>query len=152
MDGTVDEIVINSDNVDDVVLTELKRGYTNAQNLLSDKERTEEFLQILEKKLKTIPAVGETLAMVPILISLVRSYVRKEYTGVPVGTIIAIVSALIYVFSPADLISDTIPVAGYADDAFVIDACLKLVKSDVDDYQLWREQNNKILIKDLENR
>ena len=83
--------------------------------------------------------------MIPILISLVRSYIRKEYKDVPIGTIVAIISALIYCLSPVDAIPDIIPGFGYVDDAAVVAACLKLVKSDVDEYQKWREENNKII-------
>lgn len=79
------------------------------------------------------------------MISLIRRYVKKEYTEVPLGTIIAIISALIYVLSPIDFVPDAIPGAGYIDDALVITACLKLIGSDVDDYQKWRKANNKEL-------
>ena len=100
-----------------------------------DEEKTERFLQRLEKKLKVVPVAGNTLAMVPTLISLVRNYIKKEYTEAPIGTIIAVVSALIYLLSPADAIPDFIPGVGYVDDALVIAACLKLVDSDVKEYQ-----------------
>ena len=83
--------------------------------------------------------------MVPTLVSLVRNYIKKEYTEAPIGTIIAIVSALIYVLSPADAIPDFIPGVGYVDDALVIAACLKLIDSDLKEYQRWREKNNKML-------
>ena len=124
---------------------ELENGYDMAVELLKDKEKTEEFLQRLEKKLKVIPKLGNTLSMIPVFISLVRNYIRKEYTTVPLGTIVAIVSALIYVLSPLDLIPDSIPGAGYIDDTLVITACLKLVGSDIYEYQKWREKNNKLI-------
>ena len=124
---------------------ELEKGYFKAEKLLKDKEKTKVFLQKLEKKLKTIPKLGDTLAMVPILISLVRSYIKKEYTEIPLGSIIAVLSALLYVLAPVDAIPDSIPAAGLIDDALVINTCLKLVKSDVDEYVLWRKENNKEL-------
>lgn len=124
---------------------ELEKGYKKAEDLLNEPEKLEEFLQKLERKLKVIPKVGNTLAIVPTLISLIRRYVKKEYTDVPLGTIIAIISALIYVLSPIDFVPDAIPGAGYIDDALVITACLKLIGSDVDDYQKWRKDNNKEL-------
>ena len=130
-------------------MEELKKGYPKAEELLKDQEKTEEFLRKLEKKLKLIPKVGDTLAYAPIMVSFVRSYINKEYREVPMGTIVAIVSALIYVLAPIDLISDAIPGIGYIDDAFVIGACLKLVKSDIDEYQVWRENKDKVLKRDL---
>ena len=124
---------------------ELEKGYSKAEELLKDVDKTERFLQKLEKKLQMIPVAGKALSMIPTLISLVRSYINKEYIDVPTGTIIAIVSALIYCFSPVDAIPDVIPGVGYIDDAAVIAFCLKMVESDVLDYQKWRENNNRII-------
>ncbi len=108
---------------------ELEKGYKKAEKVLSNEN--------------LLPVVGTSLAMIPSMISLVRSYTKKEYTEIPIGTIIAIVSALIYFVSPVDLIPDVIPVAGHLDDAAVVGACLALVKSDLDDYKEWRENNKK---------
>ena len=119
---------------------ELEKGYKKAEKLLKDKDKTEEFLQKLENKLKEIPKVGNTLSMVPTLISLVRSYIKGEYKNVPLGTIIATISALLYVFMVFDFIPDSIPAAGYIDDALVIGACLRLIRSDVEEYQNYRKE------------
>ena len=123
---------------------ELEKGYKKAEKLLENKDKTEEFLQKLENKLKEIPKVGNTLSMVPILISLVRSYIRKEYKTVPLGTIIATLSALLYVFMVLDFIPDTVPGAGYIDDALVLTACLRLIRSDVEEYQKYRKEQGLI--------
>ena len=121
----------------------LESGCVQAEEMLKDQDKMERFLQRLEKKLKVIPFAGEKLADVPIMVSLIRSYVKKEYTDVPIGTIIAILSALIYFVSPVDIIPDSIPVLGYFDDAAVVAACWKLVDSDVEEYIKWRKENGK---------
>ncbi|MDO4438312.1 MAG: DUF1232 domain-containing protein [Eubacteriales bacterium] len=126
-------------------LNELQKGYSEAKELLQDVDKLERFLQRLEKKLKTIPIAGNKLAVLPIMISLVRSYMKKEYTDIPIGTIVAIISALIYFASPIDIVPDSIPVIGYFDDATVVGACWKLVESDIDEYEKWRELNGKII-------
>ena len=102
---------------------ELKKGYDEAEKLLHDVDELERFLQRLEKKLKTIPIAGNKLAVLPTMISLVRNYMKKEYTDIPIGTVIAIISALIYFVSPMDIVPDSIPVIGYFDDAAVVGAC-----------------------------
>ena len=133
-------------NIDDKsALRELKKGYGKAKTLLDDVDELERFLQRLEKKLKTIPAPGDKLAVLPIMISLVRNYIKKEYTDVPIGTVIAIISALIYVLSPANIIPDGILGVGYLDDAAVVTICWKLVKSDVEEYKRWRQMNGKVI-------
>ena len=73
------------------------------------------------------------------------NYIKKEYTDVPIGTVIAIISALIYVLSPADIIPDGILGVGYLDDAAVVTMCWKLVKSDVEEYKRWRQMNGKVI-------
>ena len=130
---------------EEVAHEELKKGYDDAEKLLKDDEKMEKFLQKLEKKLKVIPVAGDTLAIVPTMVSLLKNYIKKEYTEIPLGSIIAIISALLYFVSPIDIIPDAIPGIGHVDDAGIILACLKLVKSDVDDYNKWREENDKFL-------
>ena len=121
---------------------ELEKGYEKAQELLDDNEKMGKFLQQLEKKLKVIPE--GTISMVPTMASMLKSYVKKEYTKVPVKTIIALISALLYVVLPIDVIADYIPVVGYVDDAAVVAACLKLIGSDLNEYQQWKQENDKI--------
>ena len=122
---------------------QLTGGYAKAENILNDEDKMERFLQRLEKKLSNIPALGGALSEVPVMISLVKSYIRKEYTELPAGTVIAVISALIYFLSPVDLIPDFIPGVGLLDDAAVVALCLSQVKSDLDEYKEWRAANGK---------
>lgn len=120
----------------------LHNGLLEAENTLKDTQKMEHFFQRLEKKLKLVPVVGNKLVDVPIMCSLVYNYVNKNYTEVPIGSIIAIISALTYFISPVDMIPDAVPGLGYMDDAAVITACLALVHSDLTEYQKWREENS----------
>ena len=49
-----------------------------------------------------------------------KSYIQGEYKDVPIGIIIAIISALVYFVSPIDILPDSIPIVGYFDDAAVV--------------------------------
>ncbi|NQN83376.1 DUF1232 domain-containing protein [Streptococcus suis] len=109
-----------------------------AEALLSDQGKLEHFLQDIEKKLARLPFGGDKFSAIPGMISMVRSYIRRDYSKLPKGTILAIIGALIYFFSPIDALPDFILGAGLLDDAFVLNACLKLVKSDVDDFRNWQ--------------
>ena len=119
---------------------ELEKGYDAAEELLKQPEKVEILLQRIEKKLKKIPKVGDTLAMVPIMVSLIRSYIRKEYNKAPIGSIIAIVSALIYLATPVDLIPDFIVGLGIVDDAAILGMCYSLVCDDIKEYEEWRNE------------
>ncbi|MBR6027928.1 MAG: DUF1232 domain-containing protein [Clostridia bacterium] len=106
----------------------------------------ETLLRRVEDELKRVNVAGvkqiaEALSYVPVFISLVRAYIKGTYRDLPIGTIIAAVSALIYFITPIDLIPDFIPVAGKLDDAGVILACLNFIRSDLDRYIEWRDRN-----------
>ena len=69
---------------------ELEKGYKQAKKILKDEDKMETFLYRLENKLKKVPLGGDVLSMVPVMISMLRSYFKKEYTDIPIGTIILI--------------------------------------------------------------
>ena len=129
------------------VKKEFEEVKEKAKELLKDEDKLEKLLQKMEKKLKVLPVVGSTFAIVPAMISLVRSYVKKEYTEIPLGSILGIISAIIYIVSPIDLIPDFVPAGlGHLDDAAVLILCLKAgAEDDIKEYQKWREENNKIV-------
>lgn len=120
----------------------LESGYAEAEEIVNNPDDLKRLLQQLEEKLKMVPLVGDQLSNIPVLVSIVRSYANGEYPNVPMGTLIAIVSALLYFLSPFDLIPDVIPAAGYIDDAIIAGACMNLVQSDVNDYKAWRDSRS----------
>ncbi len=95
--------------------------------------------EVLSKVLQTLN-IGEVLAKIPLMILLIKSYTKKEYTEIPYKSIIVIIIALIYFLSPIDLIPDWIPYAGYLDDAAMIGLALKIVGEDLEKYRAWREK------------
>ena len=129
-------------------LAELKKKSSQALKVISDPERIDELLIDAENKLKKIPKSGEELSHVPVFVSMVKSYITKDYTRIPVGTIAAIVGALLYLVAPVDLIPDFLPGIGYIDDAAVVGACLTLVDSDIKEYIKWRDERQLELKKD----
>jgi len=105
---------------DEVIEGQISKNEKEAERIVNDPDKLEEFLVKLEAKLTEIPLAGNALSAVPTMVSMVRAYAKKEYTEPPVGTIVAIVAALLYVLSPVDLIPDAIPGIGYLDDAAVV--------------------------------
>lgn len=129
-----------SNNISEEQVKEaLESGYGKSEALLNNRDELDDFLYRLEQKIKEMPLVGEEFAVIPIMISLIKHYVEGKYTTVPYGTILAIMSALIYVLSPVDIIPDFIPFVGHLYDVAVIGLCLSMVKTDIEAYDEWRQ-------------
>ena len=122
-------------------LEEIQKRFKKAEALLKDDVRMESFLEKIEKKIKWIPFLAQEFKNIPTMVSMVRSYLRGNYTKIPKRTILAIVSALIYFLSPIDLVPDWIPLLGQLDDAIVIASCWNLVNKDVEDYRQWKKES-----------
>ena len=126
----------------------LKRKEKMAKILLASEQKMDEFLRKLEEELKTLPQ-GEKLANIPVFVSMVKSYIKKEYTAFPMNTLVSIVALLLYWVAPIDIIPDKIPVWGKMDDLCALSIVLRGVGKDVEDYKAWKKgEINKPLFKD----
>ena len=114
-----------------------------AEELLKNKPKLEQLLQQAEEKVKDVPGVGDALSKFPLMISMIRAYITKEYTEVSVKVIVTMICALIYLLSGSDLIPDSKPVVGMVDDVAVIVAAFAMVNPELEAYAKWREENGK---------
>ena len=113
------------------------------EELLKNKPKLEELLQQAEEKVKTVPGIGDKLAKFPLMISMIRAYITKEYTEVSTKVIVTMVCALIYLISGNDLIPDAKPVVGMVDDIAVVVAAFAMVNPELEAYAQWREEHGK---------
>jgi uncharacterized membrane protein YkvA (DUF1232 family) len=143
MDEDKFEEKVSAFEEDEKIAQEFEKSKAKAEKLLNDSQKMERFLDRLEGKLSRIPMAGKYLTDVPVLISLVKAYVQKAYVEIPIGSIIAIIGALIYFLNPFDLVPDVIPVFGIIDDAAVIAVAYRFVHEDVMDYKTWRNAHKK---------
>ena len=120
-----------------------KDNTAEAEEILKDETRMENLLKQVDELYETVPASDTALSYIPLLASLVRNHVKKEYTKTSKGSMVSVVVALMYFVSPYDLIPDTIPMAGYVDDAVVISGCLALIRSEVEEYIAWCKDNGQ---------
>ena len=128
---------------------EFEKERQKAEKLVAEPGKVEKLLKKIGRKLEKLPVLSGPLEYVPKMYYMVRSWLRKEYTGVPVGTIVSILGALLYFLSPVDLVPDFLPGIGYLDDAVVISVCLTLVKGDIDRYMEWKvEHGEKIIVEE----
>ena len=114
-----------------------------AEQLLKDPSKLEELLQQLEDKMKDIPVAGDALSRLPLMISMIRGYITKEYTTVSPKVIVTLVCAVLYLLAGKDLIADKTPVVGYLDDLAVFGAAFLLSEPELAAYSQWRKGNGK---------
>ena len=115
-------------------------GMNEAQELLQDSSKVDALLIALEERLKEIPVAGPVLANIPLTVSLVKSFIGKEYTEVPVRVIVTLVSSFIYIVKRKDLVPDYIPAVGYVDDVSVLGFALKFCEPELEAYRQWRDE------------
>ena len=125
----------------------LDGGLGKAQDLLKDTSKVDDLLVQLEAKLKEVPNVGGVLANVPLMASMVKGYITKEYTEVSPKVIVTLISAFIYVVKGKDLIPDNIPVLGQLDDIAMIGLALTFVEPELKAYEAWRDNKQSNTIK-----
>ena len=131
-------------NIDLEKAKEVLSGFAGqAEELLKDSSKMEELLQKLEAKMKEIPAVGGALSRLPLMISMIRGYITREYTVVSPKVVVSLVCAALYLLKGKDLINDKTPVVGYLDDVAVVGAAFLLAEPELNAYAQWREENGK---------
>ena len=112
-----------------------------AQDIISNPSKITDTLVQLEKKLEEAPVIGSTVADVPVMISMVKGYVTKEYTDVSPKVIASLVGAFLYLVAKTDIIPDTVPVAGFVDDIAVLGLAISINKPELEAFAAWRDAN-----------
>ena len=121
----------------------LKANTEKAKAFLDDDEKMENLFQEFEEKLKLIPKIGNRASDVAVLLSMIRAFAKKQYTEVPVTSILFGIAALIYVVNPFDLMPDYIPGVGLLDDAAALGLVLQALHMDLNKYKKWQKANGK---------
>ena len=117
----------------------LDKGIAEAQGLIQDPSKIDDLLAQLEDKLREVPAVGETLSDLPLMISMVKGYITREYAEVSPKVIAILVGAFLYLVRKKDIIPDNIPVIGIADDLAVLGLALNLCKPELAAFKEFRD-------------
>ena len=117
----------------------LNKGIEEAESVISSPSKVDEILLQLEEKLKAVPVIGSTLSDLPLMISMIKAWIKKEYTVVSPKVIACLVGAVIYLIKKKDLISDSIPIIGHADDLAVMGLALKLSEKELKAFAEWRD-------------
>ncbi len=118
---------------------EMEKERSKAEDILKDKSKFDRFLKELEIKLRKFPRVGNQLADLPVMISLVKDFATGKYKVVPTKSIVYMLMALLYFIAPFDLVPDFIWGAGMADDVTVLMLALRNCHDDIEAYREWKD-------------
>ena len=119
----------------------LDKGIEEAKDIIQNPSKVDEILIQVEEKLKTVPAIGNTLADLPLMIAMVKAWIKREYTEVSPKVIACLVGAFLYLIKKKDLISDSVPIVGHIDDLAVMGLALKLSEKELKAFAEWRAGN-----------
>ena len=117
----------------------LEKGMGQAEELIREPSKIDELLLQLENYLKEVPVIGETVADLPLMVSMIKGYITKSYTQVSPKVIAALLAAIIYLVKKGDLIPDNMPAIGKADDLAVLTFALKMCEPELKEFAAWRE-------------
>ena len=120
-------------NPNDIINGLLEKAYA----YINSPTGLDQLLRDMEDKLRTVPKVGQTVSGLPVVIAMVKSWIKKEYDVKP-KVLATIIAAFLYFVKGKDLIPDSIPIIGMADDMAVLVFALKLIEPELDAYRMWR--------------
>lgn len=109
----------------------------DAYEYINNPSGLDHLLLTLEEKLRTVPEVGNTLSGLPVVIAMVKSWIKGEYEVQP-KVLATIIAAFLYFIKVKDVIPDNIPVVGMVDDMAVLMFALKVVEPEINAYREWR--------------
>jgi len=116
----------------------LNSEIVEAEEILRNPSKVDDILVQLEDKLKSVPVIGDTLSSLPLMIAMVKAWIKKEYTEVSPKVIALLIGAVLYLVKKKDLIKDSIPIVGYVDDLAVMGLALKLSDKELKAFADWR--------------
>ena len=114
-----------------------------ANDFINNPTKLDRLLVEAENLLRNIPNVGQTLSGLPVVIAMVKSWIKKEYEVQP-KVLVTIIAAILYFVKGKDFIPDKVPVIGMADDFVVLGLALKYVEPELNAYRAWRDDPDSL--------
>ena len=115
-------------------------GMAQAKSMLGNPESIEDLLGQVKDKVSGLPgAAASSLAKVPLMGTMVKSYVTGEYTKISPKVVACVLGALIYLVKGRDLIPDSIPILGWVDDIAVVALAIKLNEKELREFEAWKK-------------
>lgn len=117
-----------------------------AEQILSDSVRLESLLESAQSKAKkNQQKLEEVWQDFSVLLRVLKSWLRREYTAIPWKSLTMIAFAVLYFVIPTDFVPDFIFSIGLLDDIAMIGMVFRSIKDDIDQFLVWEEARKNVL-------
>ncbi|HYX10206.1 MAG TPA: YkvA family protein [Bacteroidales bacterium] len=112
----------------------------DAENIVNDRRKMSWLLSKAKTKIvENRGVLRKVREKITLSISLLKDYTAGRYRDIPRSNILLIIAGLLYLVSPVDAIFDFLP-GGFIDDATVLIWVFSLIQEELDNYAVWRMQ------------
>ena len=117
----------------------LLKGLNNSsEKILKDSSRLNKLYKLALKKFDKPGPSEFTLKNLKIMISTAQDFINGNYRAYNRKNIILIISCLLYLVNPFDLIPDFLIGIGFLDDIYVMKFIIKKITKEIDRYNAWK--------------
>ncbi len=117
----------------------LLKGLNNSsEKILKDSSRLNKLYKLALKKFDKLGLSEFTLKNLKTMISMAQDFINGNYRAYNRKNIILIISCLLYLVNPFDLIPDFLIGIGFLDDIYVMKFIIKKITKEIDRYNAWK--------------
>lgn len=120
----------------------LSNKFHEAQSIMDKKEKV---LNVVSKGIKataSTPWAKKYKKDIELMGMMITDYVKNDYEYLNISTIVIAISALLYIISPINKITDKIPFLKDIDNIAVITFALHAIREELKTYKLWLNTKN----------
>lgn len=122
----------------------VKKLERKAKHIYKDNERLRALTNSTMKLIEENEQLKDVVHDITTMVQLIKDWIKGDYKDLSKNSIILIITALLYLVIPLDLIPDFLPM-GFIDDIAVIAFVLNKISGEVDKYRLWKDMSKKEL-------
>lgn len=117
----------------------LLKGLNNSsEKILKDSSRLNKLYKLALKKFDKLDLSEFTLKNLKTMISMAQDFINGNYRAYNRKNIILIMSGLLYLVNPFDLVPDFLIGIGFLDDIYVMKFIIKKITKEIDRYNAWK--------------
>src|SRR5215471_16177547 len=117
----------------------VSESHERAEVYAKDRKRLQGLVSEATEKVSTVDkeVFKDNWVYLLAMLRLLKAYATKRYQQIPPENLLSIIVAVAYFVSPLDLIPDFVDGIGYLDDALIVRAVQRRVKTDLDRFMEW---------------